>query len=197
MRLMTPAEAAKRLRVSPITLRKWADAGLIQALVTVGGHRRYPANEVERMLERQKIHRSRELKVMIVDDDLMTVELLHDYLRESAQPVQVEIARDGFDAGRKLVSFQPDVILLDLMMPGLNGFDVCRRVKAAPISMTTRVIAMTSYPSEANVRRILDEGAEACLAKPVERETLMEMLWPQGEALGQLSAACLRVPDTP
>lgn len=197
MRLMTPAEAAKRLRVSPITLRKWADAGLIQALVTVGGHRRYPANEVERMLERQKIHRSRELKVMIVDDDLMTVELLHDYLRESAQPVQVEIARDGFDAGRKLVSFQPDVILLDLMMPGLNGFDVCRRVKAAPMSMTTRVIAMTSYPSEANVRRILDEGAEACLAKPVERETLMEMLWPQGEALGQLSAACLRVPDTP
>lgn len=172
MDLLTPAEAAKRLRVSPITLRKWADSGLIVATVTAGGHRRYPAAEVERML-RNGTRKERATKVMIVDDDALMIELVRDFLLESGRSLDIEVANDGFDAGRKLVAFEPDVMLLDLMMPGLDGFEVCRRVKAMPATKSTRVLAMTGYPTADNIARILAEGAEICLTKPMDRDALL------------------------
>jgi excisionase family DNA binding protein len=176
MSLLTPAEAAKKLKVSPITLRKWADSGLIEARVTIGGHRRYLANEVERLATRQHSRGEQELKVLIVDDDPMMIELMRDLLHESGHRLSIEIALDGFDAGRKLVTFEPQLMFLDLMMPGLDGFEVCRRVMSANLPSRTRVIAMTGYPTKENVARILAEGAEACLPKPVSRSTLISIL---------------------
>jgi excisionase family DNA binding protein len=176
MNLLTPAEAAKILKVSPITLRKWADSGLIEARVTMGGHRRYLADEVERLATKQHNHGEQELKILIVDDDPMMIELVRDFLQESGHRLSIEIALDGFDAGRKLVSFEPQLMFLDLMMPGLDGFEVCRRVMAEKLTKHIRVIAMTGYPTEENVARILAEGAEACLPKPVSRSTLIAIL---------------------
>lgn len=176
MNLLTPAEAAKRLKVSPITLRKWADSGLIEARVTMGGHRRYLSSEVERLATRQHSRREQELKVLIVDDDPMMIELMRDFLQESGHRLTIDIALDGFDAGRKLVTFEPHLMFLDLMMPGLDGFEVCRRVMTATPPIRTRIIAMTGYPTEENITRILAEGAEACLPKPVSRNTLITIL---------------------
>ncbi len=173
MSLLTPAEAAKKLKVSPITLRKWADAGLIEVRTTIGGHRRYLASEVEGMLARQGSRKGRETKILIVDDDVMMIELVRDLLLMSSRPFAIETALDGFDAGRKLAVFQPDLMFLDLMMPGLDGFEVCRRVKSSGQGRKLRIIAMTAYPTEENVRRIEAEGAEVCLAKPVSQPLLM------------------------
>lgn len=174
--LLSPGEAAKRLSVSPITLRKWADDGLIQAITTLGGHRRYPIGEVERLSQRQNQPASAPVRIMIVDDDLFVAEILREILNGLDISVAVEIANDGFEAGRQLASFMPDIILLDLMMPGLDGFDVCRRVKSDPVTARIRVIAMTGFPSEQNIQRILSAGAETCLAKPVERASLLDAL---------------------
>jgi excisionase family DNA binding protein len=176
MDLLTPAEAAEKLKVSPITLRKWADSGLIEARVTMGGHRRYLAGEVARLATKQHSRSEQELKILIVDDDPMMIELMRDFLQESGHRLSIEIALDGFDAGRKLVTFEPQLMFLDLMMPGLDGFEVCRRVMAANLPGRTRVIAMTGYPTEENIARILAEGAEACLAKPVSRSTLISII---------------------
>lgn len=62
-----------------------------------------------------------------------------------------DAAADGFEAGSKLYAFKPDVILLDMMMPGLNGFDICRQIKAAQDTCDIRVIAMTGHLSQENV----------------------------------------------
>lgn len=170
--LLTPAELAKRLRVSPITLRKWADKGLIQSQTTLGGHRRYPLSEVERLLQRKESNHSR-LRIMIVDDDPFVSAVLQEFLTGRHPSIAVEVAGDGFAAGRKLATFTPDIVLLDLMMPGLNGFEVCRHIKDDPATTQIRVIAMTGYPTEENITRILSAGAEACLSKPVDTGKLL------------------------
>lgn len=174
--LLTPAELAKRLRVSPITLRKWANMGLIQSHTTLGGHRRYPLSEVERLLRRDSLPRNSRLQIMIVDDDPFVSAILRDFLSNLSTSIVVEIASDGFAAGRKLATFMPDIILLDLMMPGMNGFEVCRQIKSESTTAQIRVIAMTGYPTEENIKRILSAGAEGCLAKPVDHGELLAAL---------------------
>lgn len=180
----TPAELAKRLRVSPITLRKWANMGLLQCHTTLGGHRRYPLSEVERLLQRHSQPGNPPLQIMIVDDDPFVSAILQDFLSGLVTPIAVEVANDGFAAGRKLASFMPDIVLLDLMMPGMNGFEVCRQIKNDPATAQIRVIAMTGYPTEENVRQIVSAGAEACLTKPVDHGELLAVLnLPQSLAL--------------
>lgn len=174
---LSPAEVAELLMVSPITVRGWAMKGLLRAEVTPGGHRRFLRPEVERFVrEREVGERSRLLKVLIVDDDPMHLEYLVELLSGIDAPVEIETARDGFEAGSKLAGFVPHVVLLDLMMPGVNGFDVCRRIKAEPATRATRVIAMTGFPSQENLQRIVEAGAEVMLAKPVDVPLLLHAL---------------------
>lgn len=180
--LLTPAETAKRLRVSPVTLRLWADKGLLRVHATAGGHRRYPLSEVERLLRGPGAAGDSGLRIMIVDDDPIIVDILRDFLLNESGVAAVEIAHDGFEAGRKLLAFKPDAILLDLMMPGLDGFDVCRRIKNDPATAATRIIAVSGQASEKNMRRIIAEGAEACLPKPVDHDLLRASLLRVGTA---------------
>lgn len=173
MELLTPSELARRLRVSPVTLRKWADKGLIQSQVTLGGHRRYPVGEVERLLQSRKQPGNLQLRILIVDDDPFISAVLQEFLCSQGDSVAVDVAGDGFAAGQKLVTFKPGIILLDLMMPGLDGFEVCRKIKGDPATAQIRVIAMTGYPSQENIQRILSAGAEVCLLKPVDTSQLL------------------------
>ena len=175
---LTPSEAARRLSVSPITLRSWADKGLIRVHITLGGHRRYPLSEVERMMANTK-HERAALRVMIVDDDAFTIELIRDYLSDMSFPLEVETALDGFEAGQKMLSFKPDVMLLDLMMPGIDGFAVCKRVKSDPTTAATRIIAMSGKATAENCQKIIAEGAETCITKPFSRNKLADSITQQ------------------
>lgn len=175
---LSPAEVADLLMVSPITVRGWAMKGLLRAEVTPGGHRRFLRAEVERFLREQRSvgERRRPLRVLIVDDDLMHLEYLVELLGGIDAPVEIETAHDGFEAGRKLTAFVPNVVLLDLMMPGLNGFDVCRWIKADPATRATRVIAMSGFPSQDNLQRIVEAGAEMLLCKPIDVPLLLHAM---------------------
>ena len=90
--------------------------------------------------------------------------------------METEIARDGFEAGVKVESFRPHALVLDLMMPGIDGFEVCRRLRARPTLNHIRIVAVTGFPSTENVDRILAAGADACLEKPIDSERLLAEL---------------------
>ncbi len=175
-RYYTPNEAAALLMVAPATLRVWTDKGLIRALTTAGGHRRFPREEVERMLQARVPHdKAIQLRrVLIVDDEPPITRYLSALL--GGLGLDTAQAQDGFSAGQLVHTFQPDVLLLDLMMPGMDGFQVCRQLKAHPATRHIRIIAMTGYPSPQNVERILAAGAESCLAKPLDEERLLDAL---------------------
>lgn len=168
------------LMVSPITIRQWAARGILKAELTLGGHRRFLREEIARVAGERGVTpaqtgRGDILRILIVDDDVPLVSLLSEIL--SREPsLTIESAFDGFDAGKKVAQFEPDVILLDVLMPGLDGFEVSRRLKADPASRDIRVIIMTGDASPSNVRRALAAGAEMCLEKPLDYRRLVDLL---------------------
>lgn len=177
---LTPGQVAKLLMVSPAALRIWAEKGEINALITPGGHRRFLPSEVDRFAKERGLitHNieDKKISVLIVDDEVQFSSYLKKLLSKYPDYIEVDVANNGFDAGIKLNEFKPDVILLDLMMPDLDGFDVCRKIKSSAKTSDIRVIAMTGYPSPANLEKILSLGAESCLSKPINKEVLLSQL---------------------
>src|SRR6202040_4376744 len=112
-------------------------------------------------------------RVLIVDDDPNVGRLIAGLILDRDARVETEIARDGFEAGVKVESFRPHALLLDLMMPGMDGFEVCRRLRGRPTLNHVRIVAMTGFPSPENVERIMTAGADACLPKPLDPERLL------------------------
>jgi excisionase family DNA binding protein len=174
---LMPSEAAKLLMVSPITVRAWAQKGLLPSETTHGGHRRFLRETVEQFAKQCKtVPQRNDLRVLIVDDDKQVAGFLVEWLTGLDQPFIVSAATDGFEAGRKVHTFEPDIILLDLMMPELDGFAVCRQIKADPDTSDIRVIAMTGYSCPENEQRILEVGAEICIPKPLDTKVLLGLL---------------------
>lgn len=177
---LTPKQVAELLMVSVSAIRLWAERGEIKAMVTAGGHRRFKLEDVKQFAKDKNIQLNVEIdkhfKILIVDDEQMFAEYLQEALESSLVDVQVRISLDGFDAGVKLRDFSPNVVLLDLMMPTMNGFQVCKQIKQDPLYRYIRVIAMSGNASQKNKQRIMEAGAEACLAKPIEIQELLLLL---------------------
>jgi excisionase family DNA binding protein len=176
---LTPTEAATLLMVSPITVRQWAAKGLLKAELTLGGHRRFLWHELERFardngLSLQRSDAGYVARLLVVDDDPQIARLLAEIL-DAHEGLTIETALDGFEAGIKVQQFNPDLVLIDLMMPGLDGFEVCRRLKADPVTRGIRLIAMTGLPSAEDTERALAAGAERCFAKPFDTPALFEI----------------------
>ena len=190
----TPTEVARLLRVSPVTVRHWALKGWLSAETTAGGHRRFLKREVERFARERGISlqpsEDGSFRVLIVDGDRNFARFIAEGLQTQGAHVITETAHDGFDAGTKMLSFEPHVVVLDLIMPGLDGFEVCRRLKQDPVTRLVRVIALTGYSGPEHAERILAEGAEACLPKPIDRRALFEAIGaPPAQGLGGWGAA--------
>lgn len=166
-------DVAKICCVTPTTVIRWIEDGLIPAFKTVGGHRRVRREDLERVCRERGIPfnvptGSEVGRILVVDDEPVVLDLVRDVVKGLSQKFEVEVAKDAFDAGRLVVSFRPQLIFLDLMMPGVDGFEVCTRLKKDPATTNTEVIAITGYYTEANMERILGAGAAACLKKPLD-----------------------------
>jgi len=173
---LTPAEVAKVLMVSPITVRLWAQKGYLKGETTLGGHRRFRREEVLRFTSEKQRGSNRALKVLIVDDDSFLNDWLREVLKSHSRPIEVAHAYDGFEAGVQFASFTPDVVLLDLRMPGIDGFEVCRRIRSDQENACVRVIAITGDTDPESHQRILGAGAECCLTKPLDPTSLFSIL---------------------
>lgn len=106
-------------------------------------------------------------KILIVDDNIVNVELLEAYLSEF--PYEVAQALDGIEALEKIESFSPDVILLDIMMPRLSGFDVCKKLKSDPKTKGIMVLMVTALSEHGDIERALSAGCDDYLSKPVNK----------------------------
>ena len=110
-------------------------------------------------------------RILVVDDVPANTRLLEAKL--SAEYYQVASARDGFEAVNQAREWQPDLILLDIMMPGMDGFECCRILKDDPTTLHIPVVMVTALGDSAERLRGLEAGADDFLTKPVEYETLM------------------------
>lgn len=111
-------------------------------------------------------------RVLIVDDNQANCELLEAHL--SAVDCEVEIAVDGQDALDKATSFSPDLILLDVMMPKLSGFEVCQKIKGDPKLSNIMILMVTALNELGDIERAVDAGTNDFLSKPVNRVELLK-----------------------
>lgn len=171
---LTPNEVASLLLVSPITVRQWAQKGLLEAQTTAGGHRRFARAEVERFAREKGIELpNQNRRVLVVDDDRQLNNYLVALMETSVSDVQVFSALDGFEAGRMVQEYKPEIVLLDIMMPGMDGVEVCRSIKEDAKTRHALVVSMTGHHTPELERRVLDAGASVLLKKPFSREELL------------------------
>jgi len=106
-------------------------------------------------------------KILIADDNQANVELLEAYL--ASVDCDTEIAVNGQDTLDKVASFQPDLILLDVMMPKLSGFEVCKQLKAEPSTKGIMILMVTALNELGDIERAVAAGTDDFLSKPVNR----------------------------
>ncbi len=174
--IFTVPQAAKYCAIGRVTLWKYVKSGELKASVTPGGHYRILKSDLEDFARQKGIYpvatyKPAKKKILIVDDDAEIRKLMERTF--SGHQYETETAAEGFEAGLKVPTFEPGLIILDLHMPGIDGFTVCRQIKQNPATAHIRVLAITGFDSRETYDRIMAEGADDYLTKPVDRQTLL------------------------
>ncbi len=115
---------------------------------------------------------NRKNRILIVDDNQANCELLEAYLDGIA--CETAIAQDGQQALEMVSEFQPDLILLDVMMPKLSGFEVCKKLKSEPATSRIMILMVTALNELGDIERAVDAGTNDFLSKPVNRVELIK-----------------------
>ena len=114
----------------------------------------------------------RQDRILIADDNGPNVELLEAYL--AGVDCEIAVAVDGRDTLDKVESFKPDLILLDVMMPKLSGFEVCKKLKSDPATRSIMVLMVTALNELGDIERAVDAGTDDFLSKPVNKLELLK-----------------------
>jgi excisionase family DNA binding protein len=184
-KLLTTSQVAKICQVSPGSVIRWIQEGKLKSAATPGGHRRVEVQEVLNLLSTLQLpvpsgleetgeETESEQRVLIVDDELGMRQMLRSFFEAHYPHFHVEEAEEGFVAGWKAHGLRPDLVLLDLKLPGLDGFRVCRLIRSFPATRHTRIIAMTAYEEDGAKEKILRLGANDFLTKPFDLDVLKE-----------------------
>ncbi|TWU08301.1 response regulator [Stieleria varia] len=111
-------------------------------------------------------------KILIADDNAANRELLEAYL--VTVDCDIETSVDGQDTLDKVASFQPDLVLLDVMMPKLSGFEVCKQIKETPATSRVMVLMVTALNELGDIERAVTAGTDDFLSKPVNKVELLK-----------------------
>jgi len=178
------SEMAQKADVLVSTIRYYTDIGLLKAATTTeGGHRLYEEtptldrlNKIKRMVSKGmtlpeiQTHIEQEMstkKILVVDDEPEIIDFFKELLADQFSH-QLQSASDGFTAGRLVQVFGPDLVILDLLLPGVDGFQVCKMIREDPETSSTKILAVTGYDSEDIKTKIIESGADDYLGKPLE-----------------------------
>lgn len=179
----TTNDVALMFGVSNQTVVNWVKSGLLAAHKTPGGHRRIGDAEIVRFARSKEYPvptglvsaNGAKKRVLVVDDEADFSDTVREYLVARAS-LEVEVASSGFSAGQTVERFKPDLILLDLLMPGLDGFDVHRLLRGDPKTAHIPVLACTAYRDPDMDRRIRDAGFDEFIEKPLKLDELLDRI---------------------
>jgi len=178
--LLTTGEAAGICKVSQQTIIRCFDAGRLEGFRIPGSRfRRIPRQSLIKFMSQNNIPLdnldSGKKKVLIVDDDPEIVELLEEVLGRD-QRYEIKTASSGYDAGMLTEQFRPDLILLDYMLPDVNGNIVCQTIRRNPEFASTKIIIVSGVVKEDEIEQLLKSGAEDFIRKPFSIDELTEKI---------------------
>jgi len=168
--LFTTGEAADICNVSQQTIIRCFDAGKVQGFRIPGSKfRRIPRSNLVKFMKDHNIPfdnlESGKRKVLIVDDDAEIVELLVDVLTRDGR-FEIKTAASGYEAGIQTQQFRPDLILLDYMLPDVNGNVVCQTIRKNPEFEHIKIIIVSGVVKRDEINQLLKSGAEDFIKKP-------------------------------
>jgi excisionase family DNA binding protein len=178
--VFTTGEAAKICKVSQQTIIRCFDNGQLKGFRVPGSRfRRIPREALYKFMKDNGIPtdalESGKRKVLLVDDDNELVELMTKVLEEDGR-FEVRIASNGFDAGMMVKEYRPDMIVLDVMLPDINGKEVCHRVRADTTLEDVRILCISGMIEEDKVQELRLSGADDFLHKPFDIEELIDRM---------------------
>jgi excisionase family DNA binding protein len=181
--VFTTGEAAKICKVSQQTIIRCFDSGQLKGFRVPGSRfRRIPRDQLYNFMRDNGIPtdalESGKRKVLLVDDDLDLVELITDVLERDTR-FEVRSVNNGFDAGMMVKEYHPDLIVLDVMLPDINGREVCQRVRSDKSMDDVRIICISGMVEEDKIAELKTSGANDFLHKPFEVEQLLERMCQQ------------------
>ena len=190
--VFTTGEAAKVCKVSQQTIIRCFDNGQLKGFRVPGSRfRRIPREALYKFMKDNGIPtdalESGKRKVLLVDDDLELVELMTKVLEDDGR-FEVRVAGNGFDAGMMVKEYRPDLIVLDVMLPDINGKEVCHRVRADSTLEDVRILCISGMIEEDKIQELRLSGADDFLHKPFDIEELIDRMCAQLE-LEPVSAA--------
>ena len=178
--VFTTGEAAKICKVSQQTIIRCFDNGQLKGFRVPGSRfRRIPREQLYTFMRDNGIPtdalESGKRRILVVDDDEELVELIVDVLDRDGR-FEVRSANNGFDAGMMVKEYRPDIIVLDVMLPDINGKEVCQRVRSDKNLDDIRIICISGMVEEDKVEELRAAGANDFLQKPFEIEHLVERI---------------------
>jgi excisionase family DNA binding protein len=178
--VFTTGEAAKICKVSQQTIIRCFDSGQLKGFRVPGSRfRRIPRDVLFKFMKENGIPtdalESGRRKALIVDDDEELVELIRDELERDGR-FEIRIANNGFDAGMMVREYRPDIIVLDVMLPDINGKEVCQRVRSDSALDDTKIICISGMVEHDKIEELRAAGADDFMQKPFEVDALIDRM---------------------
>jgi len=178
--VFTTGEAAKICKVSQQTIIRCFDNGQLKGFRVPGSRfRRIPRESLYKFMKDNGIPtdalESGKRKVLLVDDDLELLEIMTKVIEDDGR-FDVRVAANGFDAGMMVKEYRPDMIVLDVMLPDINGKEVCHRVRADATLEEVRILCVSGMIEEDKIQELKLSGADDFLPKPFDIDVLIERM---------------------
>jgi excisionase family DNA binding protein len=178
--LFTTGEAAEICRISQQTIIRCFDAGRLEGFRVPGSRfRRIPRQNLVKFMKENKIPldsiESGKRKILIVDDDAEIIELIVDVLNRDGR-FETKTASSGYEAGMATQRFRPELILLDYMLPDVNGNVVCQTIRKNPEFENIKIIIVSGVVKQEEIAQLLKSGAQDFIRKPFDVAELTEKI---------------------
>jgi excisionase family DNA binding protein len=178
--VFTTGEAAEVCKLSQQTIIRCFDSGQLEGFRVPGSRfRRIPRDKLIKFMKENNIPldgmEDSRIRVLVVDDDPEIIELFTDVLASDGR-FDVATAQTGYDAGVLTQQFRPDVVILDYMLPDINGNVVCRTIRQNPELAKIRILAISGVVNPAEVEALRQAGADDFIKKPFNIENVIERI---------------------
>jgi len=190
--LFTTGQVAQICEISAMTVIRYCDSGKIKASKSpVTNVRRIPRDELIRFMKSydipvERLEAYEKIRVFVADDEPTQIDIIGRALDKMRGSFEVESSTSGYDAIIRIGSFRPDLVVLDLIMPNVDGFEVCRAIRNVPETSDAKILVVTGYMTSDNVDKAKDAGADDFMEKPLRiqpfRDKVAELLNISAEA---------------
>jgi excisionase family DNA binding protein len=169
----TTFEISQICGVNPTTVQNWVKGKKLRAFQTPGGHRRVSREDLIAFMKEfgMPIPPSLSLDtpvIMLVDDEIDILEMLESVMTSGDEEAKIVKAQSGVEALLLIGENKPSLLILDIMMPGMNGYEVCQKLKSNPSTQNIKIIAITGDHDPAIKEHVLRAGADLFFTKPID-----------------------------